>query len=160
MPTSRTWRRKWSWRAGDMTPRSVDPGLEALTGASADIENALGLAMFRTRRFEDALAHHQRAVELDPDTTLRNHGVLGALLILGRNDEAQELLALVETYRDKLDTLQTAWLEALQGDADAALTHLASAVEEGICKQIDLDDPAFDGLRDDPRFQALGGQLA
>ena len=88
---------------------------ETELGTNATIENGLALSLFRTRRFEEALTHYRRAVDLDPETPTRNIGVLGALLMLKRHEEAEEMLSRVQDYMDNLDTLQTAWISSSAG---------------------------------------------
>jgi tetratricopeptide (TPR) repeat protein len=80
----------------------------------------------------------------------------------GEPERAYELLAAAdEEHPDAPSVLYNlACAEALNGEHDAALEHLARATSlEERWRKAARDDPDFDGVRDDPRFElAVAGQ--
>lgn len=75
----------------------------------------------------------------------------------GRYDEAKALLLEgLELHPGNASLLYNlACAEALLGEKDAALEHLAPAVQNPRFRQFAETDTDFDSLRDDPRFTAL-----
>jgi tetratricopeptide (TPR) repeat protein len=84
-----------------------------------------------------------------------------AALRAGRKDEARAIAAEVRgLYPDNPGVLyNTACLEALEGEHEAALADLARAVElDGAFAEYAVDDEDFASVRNDPRFLAITGQ--
>jgi Flp pilus assembly protein TadD len=74
-----------------------------------------------------------------------------------RYEEARDLLREgLELHPANASLLYNlACAEALLGEKDAALEHLAGAVENPRFREFAETDSDFDSLRDDPRFTAL-----
>jgi len=93
----------------------------------------------------------------------------GALWKMGRQDEARRIAAgLIEL--DKRGIAQgmewaslpyeIAQMYAMEGRREEALLWLEKAIEAGyIYGRFESRDPAFEGLRSDPRFQKLASQV-
>lgn len=79
-----------------------------------------------------------------------------------RYDEAKALLHEgLELHPGNASLLYNlACAEALSGEQDAALEHLAEAVANPRFRKFAEEDPDFDSLRDDPRFKQLVGGAA
>jgi tetratricopeptide (TPR) repeat protein len=79
-----------------------------------------------------------------------------------RYDEAKALLreGLVQHPGNVSLLYNLACMEALSGEKEAALEHLAPAMASPRFRKFAEEDPDFDSLRDDPRFKALVSQPA
>ncbi|HMB52835.1 MAG TPA: tetratricopeptide repeat protein, partial [Thermoanaerobaculia bacterium] len=81
----------------------------------------------------------------------------GARRAAGRLDA---LLAAHPEHEGWAPRLHAAEAAAALGDADAALTQLDAAVARGLVDAVGVaSDPAFGGLREEPRFVALLGEM-
>jgi serine/threonine-protein kinase len=152
---------------------------------SAETQTALGRFLYRARRYEEALAHLQLAVEREPRSIGANYRLADSLVELRRYDEAlaafergrvltrdestfqaaiarvhalagrkQEARRLIEG--SKAAPIAIAGVSAALGDRDQAFRILAQAVEERKTFVVTLkEDPGFDSLHGDPRWQDL-----
>ncbi len=83
-------------------------------------------------------------------------------LVMGQPERGEPYLELVQQQLDRYERQGNVWhalhfhrarLKALRGDGEGALTSLAAAVDAGCRRGWRLRlDPAFDSLRDQPRF--------
>jgi protein kinase/serine/threonine-protein kinase len=130
---------------------------------------------FLLKDFETALEATEEALRLSPDTEYgQNHYprvVLGVSLIrTGQEDRGRQVL---EAFREDLlrrveempeqnfNQFSLAAIEAARGDAEAALDWMEAAYDQGYRFTIGLDvDPAFDSVRDHPRWQAIVTRMA
>lgn len=82
-----------------------------LSPQRSDYHRWLGQVLWISNRFDEGLAEYRRAVELDPLWGLNYDHLTGALLFLGRNDEAHALLrrflALSRDDRAKIQLLRS-----------------------------------------------------
>ena len=116
----------------------------------------LGLAYANRSMFEQAIAESQKAVELSG----HGPGALGSLghvyAASGRRDEAQQVLGELKELakRRYVSPYSVAAIYALLGDKDAAFEWLEKAYSDGAYGMLFLkSEPAWDGLRSEPRFQ-------
>jgi eukaryotic-like serine/threonine-protein kinase len=111
-------------------------------------------------------AHEESVVALEKMVALtgreQSWGVAllgGSYAAAGRGNEAQEILAELEdrSLREYVAPLHVAFVQAPLGQADAALDSLRRGLEErnALFWVWARSSPVFDGLRSDPRFQAL-----
>jgi tetratricopeptide (TPR) repeat protein len=131
-------------RAIDLDPEDAYP------------HNGLGNVYRAQGRYEEAIAAYQRAIDLDPEYATPRVGLAGVYRHIGDTDasrhhaeQARQLLAPDDHYNK-------ACIESIAGNADAALDHLAKALERVPGMQNwARRDPDLAFIRDDPRFQAL-----
>jgi len=97
-------------------------------------------------------------VELQPNDGTCHGSLASVLRKLGRRAEAAEHLARARELIPPDDHYSRACLEAIVGDAEAALDHLAEALAQrpGWCDWA-RRDPDLAALHGDPRFEALVG---
>jgi TolB-like protein/Tfp pilus assembly protein PilF len=105
-----------------------------------------------------ALEQAERVVTLSHRSphALKNLAVVRTRL--GRTDEVRPILAelLAREHKEYVPPATLAWLFILLGDNEAAIPWMSRAFEERSNAMAYIDvDPAWDGLRQDPRFQAM-----
>jgi DNA-binding winged helix-turn-helix (wHTH) protein/TolB-like protein/Flp pilus assembly protein TadD len=109
-------------------------------------------------QYEAALLESAEAKRLSPLQTLSDTFSAIALARLGRADEARAILQLLAaTARDTyVPPSHFAMIETALGNRDKAFEHLDSALSIRDARLTLLKvDPKWDGLRSDPRFQAV-----
>ena len=108
-------------------------------------------------RLEEALREHARAVELEPDSGMEHASLSSVLRKLGREAEAAEHLARARELMADESDYNRACLESIAGNVDAALEHLARALQRapGI-RAWAARDPDLASIRNDPRFRRAG----
>jgi tetratricopeptide (TPR) repeat protein len=145
--------------------------------------------LFWARKYEDAVPRLKRAIELEPGrsigamTTLAGaYQMLGrpqeALAIfdrpefrddphraevyaqLGRREDALRVLNGLVTRRKRVDPQVMAIAYFALGDTDSGFEWLTKAFDQrsGFISAANIN-PAFDGVRSDPRFKALVARL-
>lgn len=118
----------------------------------------LAIAMVNAGQLERSLAESAEAKRLSPVQTYSDAVTAIALARLGRTDEAAAILeSLAAQARDTwVPPYHMALIEAALGQHDAALARLESSVAVRDVRIVYLKiDPAWDGLRADPRFHSL-----
>ena len=109
-------------------------------------------------RLEDALCEHQQAVHLDPAMGMCHGSLASVLRKLGHLEDAEAHLARARALLPRDDDYNRACLEAIAGNAEAALEHLARAREQGFGDRTwAARDPDLASLHGDPRFEMLVG---
>lgn len=103
---------------------------------------------------------YRRAIELAPDDPFYYSGFVTLLIEQSRRPEA---LALAAQMRALLNAAEywygLAVLDAILGNADAAIAHLAMAAEtNGLDRAWARIDPDLASIRADPRFEAIVGK--
>jgi len=114
-------------------------------------------ALYETQgRLEEALREHRRAVELQPENSMRHASLASVLHKMGRAEEAAEHLAQARQLLPPDDNYIRACLESIAGNVEAALEHLAQALAQAPGHRAwAARDPDLAWISDDPRFQAL-----
>ncbi len=110
----------------------------------------LGLAYSLNGQHEDAIQASEKALEIDPGD--KNYTQLLALVLARTGDEA-EARRLMASVSDS-DPTRIALVYVALSDPDEAFRWLDEALEIGSPFISELGDPAYDPIRDDPRFQA------
>jgi tetratricopeptide (TPR) repeat protein len=121
--------------------------------------SCLGTFYFQQKRYQEAIAAFQHAIKLDPKDGTSWAG-LGALHgYLEQQTEAVQYLARAHELIPPDDHYKRARLEAIAGNTDSALDHLAKALAKvpGRCGWA-RRDPYLTTLHSDPRFEALVGK--
>jgi len=113
--------------------------------------NLLSLAQSMSGRHDEAIRAGRKALELD--TGDANYSQLLAS-VLARAGEREEARRIMESTLDA-DPTRIAIAHAALGDTDGALRWLDVALTEGSPFLTELRDPAYDPVRDDPRFEAV-----
>jgi eukaryotic-like serine/threonine-protein kinase len=119
---------------------------------------ALGLAYLQLGRYEEAIASFRMAISLSAFTTMLTASLAHAHARAGDRPAALAILdelrrASAERYVSPYDL---AWIHVGLDDRAAALDALEEACAERSSQMIFLRvDPVFQGLRAEPRFQAL-----
>jgi DNA-binding winged helix-turn-helix (wHTH) protein/tetratricopeptide (TPR) repeat protein len=143
-----------------------------------------GRILYYARRYDEAIAQYKQAIDLD-DRFMQPYGwMVRAYEIKGDYASAYQSFLKREERRPRTDELEsyqkayeaagwmgvrrilsdsseanffdTARLFALHGEKDPAFEYLNKALEKREWHMITLNvEPAFDSLRDDPRFNAL-----
>ena len=148
---------------------------------SLDFQRTYADMLYRARRYDDAIAQCQRILDLDPNHEATYTTLANALLEKGRYGEAQAAFvkghfmnAGVQAWVDvregntagaqqilkanpSLVNVHTAVAHYLLGDQEAGLSQLDYlANEQWAVKTYHLrNDPTFDPMRSDPRFNAI-----
>jgi tetratricopeptide (TPR) repeat protein len=120
----------------------------------------LGLALSGKGMYEDAIAHFTNANQLKCRSLLR--GQLGYCYAMsGRREEAlAEIAALTERSSSFVSPMSFAAIYCGLGDTEQALLHLERALEaHDTSLPVNLLNPEFDTLRNEPRFQSLRQRL-
>jgi serine/threonine protein kinase/Flp pilus assembly protein TadD len=151
---------------------------------SSDVQSNYGRILYRARKYEEAITPLKRALELDPNLYSAHVRLGDVYSALGRYDEAiamfdkaaqlrsegQHTVRLARIYaltgrqreaREILNRVQggafeTAGAYVALGDTNEALKILEHAVEERSSLLVFIkEDPTFDKLHSDPRWQRL-----
>ncbi len=122
----------------------------------------LGMAYVQEERFDESIATYEKAVELSGGLAEIVAGLGHAYGLAGKEAEAREvlqkLLALDERWY--VPPVQIAYVYVGLGEHENALRMLQRASTEHSWELVFLrEEPWFDPLRDDSRFQALQASL-
>ena len=146
----------------------------------------LARALYRARRYDEAIAQARKTLELDPDfavarfwleSSLRHKGLLSEAVALRQSmvdpDQAQVIArtfqrdgfqALLrnsgETFKKSGARVAAARYYAQSGDKEEAIALLETCSQRRCSDLVSLNvEPDFDGLRTDPRFRELIRQI-
>ncbi len=142
-------------------PAQVDAG--AKTPSPAASAMADGEAAVQAGKFDAGIAAFRKATELAPKDGRGWHMLGYCLHAAGRLDEALQVHLKAAGFPDvaPMAIYNVACVHSLKGDKDQAIAWLQKAIANGFNDAGQLaGDSDFDGLRADPRFQALAAQLA
>jgi tetratricopeptide (TPR) repeat protein len=151
---------------------------------SSATQSGLGRFLYRARRYEEALSYLKRAVELEPrgaqayyrlgdiygelgrydealaafekvqellhDNAVFRAGVARIYALMGREREARQMIS-----RLTGDPSVIAGVYATLGDKNEAFSILEKAIEERQVPVALKEDPMFDNLHSDPRWNVL-----
>ena len=155
---------------------------------SAALEVQYGLALYYARRYDEAVARFQRAIELEPQNVgpfgllaqvygkmgraqealalldrpeFRGSPALGlAYALAGRRAEALEVVRRLTTPESNPDSIGLARIYLVLGDKDHGFEWLTKAFDaRHNLAMATKFSPLFDDVRSDPRFQALVARL-
>jgi TolB-like protein/DNA-binding winged helix-turn-helix (wHTH) protein/Flp pilus assembly protein TadD len=148
---------------------------------AVDFQRLYASSLYRARRYDEAIAQCQRVLELDPNHLVTYGTLATALVEKGRYQEAEAALARgnwtspgvrawlyaregnqaaarqIVTQNPSLLNEHFAVARYLLGEQEAGLTELDYLANEmWSTRTYNLrNDPAFDPMRDDPRFNAI-----
>ncbi len=130
-----------------------------LDPADAAPHNGLGNVYADLGRPEEAIAAYQRAIELDPNDATFQSSFAAACRELGREEEYEKHIRRArELMANERDYIK-ACIESIAGNVEAALEHLARALEKAPgYRQLARRDPDLAFIRDHPRFRELAGE--
>jgi tetratricopeptide (TPR) repeat protein len=130
-----------------------------LDPTDARFHNNLGLVYSALGRQEDAIAAYQRAIELDPNDAVSQASFAAACRELGREQEYEEHIQRARGLMANESDYNKACIESIAGNVEAALEHLAKALEKHPGQRAwARRDPDLAFIRDDPRFRELVGE--
>ena len=125
---------------------------------NTDVRGGLAEVCLRQGKVAEAIAQYQLALESSPDDAEMVAGLASAQAVAGKRNEALLLLDRLEAMAKHQPVPATwrAFVYAGLGDKQQALAWLEKALEHRERLLLDLKvNPAYDGLRDEPRFQNL-----
>jgi tetratricopeptide (TPR) repeat protein len=121
----------------------------ALDPLSVRVNIDAGWLLLQAHRFDEAVAQARRALALEPGLREANMCIARAEALQGRG-----------TPQDSTEPFFHAAYLALSGQNDAAMASLEQAYSAHSVMMVELNsEPAFDKLRQDPRFQALAAKM-
>ncbi|MCA1589956.1 MAG: tetratricopeptide repeat protein, partial [Acidobacteria bacterium] len=116
----------------------------------------LGFAYAGKGQFKEAIAAYQEAIRLGDESPGTQIYLGAAYAQAGERGKAQAILKQLQTTKEYVSPGELAILYGALGDKEAAFASLEKAYAEHDLQLIFLKvDPAFDPLRDDPRFTDL-----
>jgi len=121
----------------------------------------LGRALMIEGRYDDAIEAMERAQKLSPESSTPLFGLCQVYLAKGDYDKALSYW-LRQPDKQRSTSLEGFWgasIYAARGEKDKALALLQVALEKGFNDFAAIDNnPHFNSLRSDPRFQKLVGR--
>jgi serine/threonine-protein kinase len=118
----------------------------------------MGPAFVLDSRFDEAIETYQKAKEMDAGSKFVDSLLATAYAAAGRREEALALLnqVLELAEREYVSPVSIAYIYAALGDLDEAFAQLQTAAANRDPNLLGLkSNPAFDGLRGDPRYGEL-----
>jgi len=122
----------------------------------------LGLLLHENlHRFEESEIAYRHAIELAPSESFYYGGLISLLLLESRRSEAFALsLKMRAILNASKNWYGLAALEAILGNAEAAIGYLRQAADEAdFNREWARNDPDLASIRNDPRFDELVGSL-
>ncbi len=124
----------------------------------AQPHNNLGNVYRAKGRYEEAIDAFQQAVKLNPSVAAFQASYAATCRALGREEEYQEHIRHARELMEMESDYNKACIEAIAGNTEAALEHLARALERNPGSRAwAARDPDLASLRDHPRFRQLVG---
>ncbi|HLC10860.1 MAG TPA: tetratricopeptide repeat protein, partial [Candidatus Bathyarchaeia archaeon] len=124
----------------------------------AYVYSRLGLALLKESRYEEAISEIQKSIDLPGNWEGAAPDLIYAYSLAGRKEEAQSLLAELQlkSTRQFIPNILLALGNAAAGDNEKAIEFLLKALAEKSNQlRPNINEPHFDRLRSDPRFQDL-----
>ena len=109
-------------------------------------------------RYSEAIAQFEKAISLNPESTISLSGLAGAYARAGRRDEALAVIARMNdmSKRQYVAPVDYAFIYAALGERDRALEYLQRGYADQSEMMLYLKlYGQYAGLRDDPRFREL-----
>jgi len=122
----------------------------------------LGMTYEKVGRYDDALVSYERAITLSGGSPAMLAAPGHAYAMLGRRDEARQVLAELHALsaRQFVSPYHVAVIHAALGETDQAFDWLSRACDVQSEALIWFAvDPLLDGLRSDPRFNAIMARI-
>jgi len=150
----------WQYTAAKEYDRAMEIGKKLLAGGLTDPAQyiIISASYVGKGQYEQAIALLQRAISLSPTRMELQAALASAYAHMGKQDEARKILRRLEKLPSSqfVSPIGIAVVYSSLGDKGRALQSLAKAIDEHDASVSDLAIlPAFDPLRDDPRFQNL-----
>jgi TolB-like protein/tetratricopeptide (TPR) repeat protein len=136
--------------------REFENLLDGPPSTAAYAHSRLGLLLLKQSRFEEGIAEIQKSLELRPIDGRVD--LIYAYSLVGRNEDVEKLLAEMESKANKtyVPNVMMALACAAAGRREKALELLGKALEERSNQLwINMNEPHFDSLRGEARFQNL-----
>ena len=118
----------------------------------------LGLALLKESHYEEAISEIQKSMDRSEDFAFVVPDLIYAYSVAGRKDDAERLLAELEhkASHEYVSNVALAMANGAAGRKDRAVELLLKAAEEkSNMLRINMEEPHFEQLRSDPRFQRL-----
>ena len=118
----------------------------------------LGSALVSISSVEEGTAEIERALDLSPEVVWSKADLARAYMAANGREDAESIARELKGISNERYVPSTviAMVYALLGEKDLAFEWLNRAVEDGTSTLPGMvNDPVFDGLRTDPRFQLL-----
>jgi tetratricopeptide (TPR) repeat protein len=142
-----------------------------LQGALADYDKAIlhkpdlvvsyigrGITRRANNDLQGALTDFNKAIRLDPSVGTARVSLVSILRKLNRTAEAEQQEKLARELIDKENEYNQACFEAICGNVERALELLKIAMDKGQSgREWARQDPDFESIRDNPRFQEIVG---
>jgi tetratricopeptide (TPR) repeat protein len=117
----------------------------------------LGTAYASQKQYDQATAEYEKAIQLAPETFIPKIALARLFILRGDHKGAYAIARELESHRSerfvKLSSL--AAIYSGLGNKDRALDLLEKAVEERELSDLNWEQPLFDNLRSEPRFQNI-----
>jgi tetratricopeptide (TPR) repeat protein len=124
----------------------------------ADYHNNLGNVYRVQGRYDEAEAAFRQAIDLNPKDAAFQASYAAICRELGRKDEYKEHIRRARELMANEDDYNKACIEAIAGNAEAALAHLEQALAPAPgLRALAARDPDLEPLHGDRRFEALVG---
>jgi tetratricopeptide (TPR) repeat protein len=123
--------------------------------------NRLGWVLALQHKYADAIPEFEAAYQLDPESANRE-ALLG--YAYGSAGNAAEARRILQRLRDRDQSshvwpVSFAYLYLALGEKDRALAELERGYSERSPGMIEIFDPLFDPLRNEPRFQKIRADM-
>jgi tetratricopeptide (TPR) repeat protein len=129
-----------------------------LTPGDAGLWSALGHFYHVTKHLRDAIIAYRQAIQLDPKNPSALSSLVACYRLLGMADLAGEQIRLARPVMENETEYHRAAFESACGNADKAVELLAIALEKNQAGKKDVrDNPNFNFIRNDPRFEKVMG---
>ncbi len=107
---------------------------------------------------QDAAKDYEEVIQLDPEDGAVRSSYMSVLRKLDRHTEAQQQEKLARELINKANEYNQACFVAISGNVERALELLKAGLEKGqSSREWARQDPDFESIRDDPRFQEIVG---
>ena len=123
--------------------------------------NNLGVLYRHLDRYDESIAVLQRAVDLDPSSGLHYANFAATCREIGQEENYKKCIRHARKLMEDESEYGKACIESIAGNVDAAMEHLAKALEKAPGdRKLARRDPDFAFIRDDPRFRELVGSTS
>jgi tetratricopeptide (TPR) repeat protein len=117
-----------------------------------------GFVFLRTKRYAEAIPQFEKALSLNPDSTLNISGLAATYALSGRRNDAMAMLAKLDDWSKQryVSPMDIAYIYGALGDRDKAMEYFNRGYEDQSEMMLFLQlYGEFGGMDKDPRFQEL-----